>query len=116
LQALTALNEPIFVECAQALGLKTVREGGANDEERLVYVFRRCLSRPPTAEEKGVLLTLLQKQKQRFTASGAKPLELAVSDPAKPPTLPEGTTTADLAAWTVVARVLLNLDETVTKE
>jgi hypothetical protein len=116
LQALTALNEPIFVECAQALGLKTLREGGTTDEERLVYAFRRCLSRQPTAQEKEVLLTLLMKQKERFSKPGAKPLELAVADPSKPPALPKGATAADLAAWTVVGRVLLNLDETVTRE
>jgi hypothetical protein len=116
LQALTALNEPIFVECAQALGLKTLREGGTTDEERLVYAFRRCVSRQPTAEEKTLLLSLLKRQKERFTKPDARPLELAVADSMKPPTLPEGTSASDLAAWTVTARVLLNLDETVTRE
>lgn len=116
LQALTALNEPVFVECAQALGLKTLTEGGTTDEQRLTFAFRRCLSRPPTASEKDVLLGLLGKQKERFSKPDAKPLELAVADPAKPPELPAGHTHADLASWTVVARVLLNLDETVTRE
>ncbi len=116
LQALTALNEPVFVECAQALGLKTLREGGVTDEERLAYAFRRCLSRPPSPEEKQVLLSLLGKEKERFSKPDAKPLELATADPARPPSLPDGATAADLAAWTVVARVLLNLDETVTRE
>jgi mono/diheme cytochrome c family protein len=116
LQALTGLNEPVFVECAQALGLRTLQDGGKTDNERVVYAFRRCLTRTPTATETAELLSLVQKQRQRFTQPGAKPLDLAVADPAKPPKLPEGTTAADLAAWTVVARVLLNLDETITKE
>jgi hypothetical protein len=116
LQALTELNEPVFVECAQALGLRTLRDGGRTDAERLTYAVRRCLARRPTADESGELLGLLEKQRQRFARPGAKPLELAAPDPAHPPQLPDGATPADLAAWTVVSRVLLNLDETITKE
>jgi mono/diheme cytochrome c family protein len=109
LQALTALNEPVFLECAQALGRKALAEGGRTDGERLTYAFRRCVARKPTAEESAVLLNLLEKERQRFHATKAKPEELTGKPPA-------GAKAADLAAWTVVARVLLNLDETVTKE
>jgi hypothetical protein len=116
LQALTGLNEPIFMECAQALGLKTLREGGTTDADRVVYAFRRCLARKPTPDESAELLQLVAKQKQRFAQPDAKPMELAAPDPKNPMKLPDGTTPADLAAWTVVSRVLLNLDETVTKE
>ncbi len=116
LQALTTLNEPMFVECAQALALKTVRESGASDGERLDFAFRRCLSRAPRADEAAVLLELLERQVARFQAEGAQPWEFAAADPAAPPELPEGTTPADLAAWTAVARVVLNLDETITRE
>jgi mono/diheme cytochrome c family protein len=116
LQALTALNEPVFVECAQALGLRTLQEGGRTDGERVVYAFRRCLSRLPSESELGELLALVQKERQRFARPEAKPLELTGADPAHPPQLPEGVAAADLAAWTVVSRVLLNLDETITKE
>jgi hypothetical protein len=116
LQALTELNEPVFVECARALGLRTLREGGATDADRLTYAFRRCLTRPPSTEESAELLKLLEKERRHFAQPGTKPLELAAADPAHPPQLPKETTTADLAAWTVVSRVLLNLDETITKE
>jgi hypothetical protein len=116
LQALMTLNEPLFLECAQALALRTVREGGKTDAERVEYAFRRCVARRPSAEESAALLTLLDKQKQHFAAPGAKPWDLAAADPARPPALPEGTTPAQLAAWTVVSRVLLNLDETITRE
>jgi hypothetical protein len=102
LQALTGLNEPVFMECARALGQKALVEGGATDADRLTYAFRRCVARQPSAEESAELLSLLTKEKERFAKPGAK--------------LPDGVTTADGAAWTVVARVLLNLDETVTKE
>jgi mono/diheme cytochrome c family protein len=116
LAALTSLNEPAFVECAQALALKTLREGGSNDEERLSYAFRRCISRSPAAEEQSELLGFLRRQVLRFSEPGAKPWDVAAADPAKPPQLPPGVTPPQLAAWTALSRVLLNLDETVTKE
>ncbi len=116
LQALTTLNETVFLECARALALRTVKEGGKSDADRLTYAFRRCLSRTPTETESAALLGLFQRQTQRFSQEGAKPWEFAADNPKKPPTLPEGTTPAQLAAWTAVGRVLLNLDETITKE
>ena len=60
--------------------------------------------------------TLLKKQEQRFADGQPSPWELAANDPAKPSLLPPGATAAQLAAWTAVSRVLLNLDETITKE
>jgi hypothetical protein len=116
LQALMTLNEPVFLECARALALRALSDGGATDEERLVYAFRRCVARMPTTEEKAELLKLLSKQRERFTQSDAKPWELAANDPAHPPQLPKDASPAQAAAWTVVSRVLLNLDETITKE
>jgi hypothetical protein len=116
LQALMTLNEPVFLDCARALALHTLSEGGATDAERLVYAFRRCVARKPTAEEQTELLKLLSKQQERFARPEAKPWELAANDPAHPPALPQGVTPAQAAAWTVVARVLLNLDETISKE
>jgi hypothetical protein len=116
LQALMTLNEPVFVEAAQALALKTLREGGTGDEDRLAYAFRRCASRAPNEAERAVLLGLLATEQKRFGESGAKPMELLAADPAHAPKLPDGVTPSHAAAWTVVARVLLNLDETITKE
>jgi hypothetical protein len=116
LQALMTLNEPVFLECARALALRTLSDGGATDEDRIVYAFRRCVARMPTTGEKDELLKLLSKQRERFTRTDAKPWELAANDPAHPPELPMGASPAQAAAWTVVSRVLLNLDETITKE
>ncbi|MGD9645847.1 MAG: PSD1 and planctomycete cytochrome C domain-containing protein [Pirellulales bacterium] len=115
LQALTTLNEPLFVECARALALRTVREGGATDDERMTFAFRCCVARRPSDDEVALLTALLDKQTERFTADGARPWLLATSDPEHPPELPAGVTPAQLAGWTAVARVLLNLDETITK-
>jgi hypothetical protein len=116
LQALMTLNEPVSMECARALALRTLQEGGRTEPERVIYAFRRCLSRKPTSEEASELLALLGKIQERMARPGAKPWELAAENPSKPPRLPSGATPAQLAAWTAVSRVLLNLDETITKE
>ncbi len=104
------------MDCARALALRTLSDGGKTDAERIAYAFRRCLARTPTIEEKTDLLNLLRKQEERFARPEAKPWELAANDPAHPPHLPTNTTPAQAAAWTVVSRVLLNLDETIAKE
>jgi hypothetical protein len=116
LQALVSLNEPIFVECAQALARKALEEGGRTDAERLTYAFRRALARPPTGEEKRELLSLLHRQRERIADGWVSPNEVATGRNEVPAQLPAGASPAQLAAYTVVARVLLNLDETITKE
>ncbi len=113
LQALTTLNEPMFLETARALALKTVREGGTTDAARLRFAFRRVVSRTPSEKEADMLLTLLAKQTKKYAANA---WELAADDPKNPPALPAGVTPAQLAGWTTVSRVLLNLDEAITKE
>jgi hypothetical protein len=115
LQALTLLNETLFVECARALALRTLREGGGDNAARLAYAFRRCLGRLPTQPEAEILLGLLSRQTARFASGELKAWEFAAENPEQPPELPPGVTAADLAGWTVVSRVLLNLDETLTK-
>lgn len=116
LQALTTLNEPLFMEAAQALALKTLREGGRSSEARMRYAFRRCVGRKPDALEFKALLNLLYKQNSRFAKDPETAWKLASSVPDQKPDLPKGTTAGNLAAWTAVARVLLNMDETITKE
>ena len=116
LQALTALNEPLFMEAAQALALKTLQEGGSSDLERVTFAFRRCLARRPEAEEIRELLSLLQKQTVRLSQGWISPWGIAGIDEKRRPELPEGATPVQLAAWTTVSRLLLNLDETITKE
>ena len=116
LQALATLNEPLFLECARSLAFKTLEEGGASDWDKLSFAFRRCTSRAIEQAEAGVLLVLLGKELARFGAADATPWELAANDPSKPPSLPAGTTPAQAAAWTAVCRVMLNLDEAITKE
>lgn len=116
LQALTTLNEPLFVESAQALAARALKEGGATDRERVGYAFRLCTGRTPSPAETDVLLKLLAKEDRRLADGWLSAGDLAGLN-AKPATaLPAAATPRQLADWTVVARVLLNLDETITKE
>jgi hypothetical protein len=116
LQALTSLNETIFVECAQTLARETLAHGGPSDADRVTYAFRRALSRPPAEDERQTLLALLARQRQRFADGWVNPSEVATGRNQTPAALPPGVTPTQLAAYTVVSRVLLNLDETITKE
>ncbi len=116
LQALTTLNEPLFLECARALALKVLRDGGTRPEQQLNYAFRRCLSRSPTPEEEATLLALYRKETKRFAEQQTAAAEFTHDDPKNAVALPAGATREQLAAWTAVSRVLLNLDETITKE
>jgi hypothetical protein len=116
LQALTTLNEPIFMECARALALQTVRDGGTDSSARLTYAFRRCLARRPSQAELASLLSLLQTEEKRLSRPNAKPADLALTDPKQLALLPKGISVRQLGAWTALSRVLLNLDETITKE
>jgi hypothetical protein len=112
-QALTTLNEPLFLECARGLARA---EWARPDAEGIGDAFRRCTGRQPTEDESRILLTFLAKQERKFAAAGARPWDLAADDPTQPPVLPPGVTPAKAAAWTALARLLLNLDETVTRE
>jgi mono/diheme cytochrome c family protein len=116
LQALTTLNETLFLEAARALALKAVKEGGATDEQRVTFAFRRVLARTPGATEVKELLALKNRQLERFAAGESNPWNLATNDPDKSFALPKGVRMEELAAWTAVSRVLLNLDEAITKE
>ena len=115
MQALTSLNEVVFMECAQALAARTL-EHGETDRERISYAFRRCLARSPTPGELAKLESLLQREKDYIGEGWVNASELATGKTELPKKLPKGTSPTQLAAYTVVSRVLLNLDETITKE
>jgi hypothetical protein len=116
LQALTTLNETLFVESAQSLGRRMLAEGGKSDGERIAYGFRLCTSRVPTDDERGELLALLERTENRIAEGWISPWLIATGKAEKPAELPPGVTPAELGAYAVAARVMLNLDETITKE
>jgi mono/diheme cytochrome c family protein len=112
LQALVTLNDPVYVEAAQALARRMATEGGSNPAERVRFGFRLCLARPPQAAEAARLLALYEHIRARFESAPQEAVRLA-TDPLGP--APPELNVAELAAWTVVAGVLLNLDETLMK-
>jgi hypothetical protein len=116
LAALTGLNELIFIEAAQAMALRILKEGGQDDADRARYAFRLCTARWPSPAERDEMLALLKSRRQRLAEGWLDIREVATGDPTKLPALPPHTTPQDAAAWTLVARVLLNLDETVNKQ
>lgn len=116
LQALTTLNEDLFVEAARALGDQVIRQGGESDESRLNYAFKRCLSREPAGEERALMVELRDKQRSHYADKTDEAWKFLGHDKPAPDKLPKGLSLAETAAWTAVSRVLLNLDETMTKE
>jgi hypothetical protein len=104
LQALTLLNGPTFVEVTRALGRLTA-ERRTSESEKVRFLFRRCLTRPPDGEEVEMLLRFYRTQQRRLMD---KERAEALAGP--------GPDVRERAAWTAIARVLLNLDETIVKE
>lgn len=111
-QALVLLNDPTYVEAARAFAERIVKEGGASVLDRLRFAFETAVSRRPTDEEAWLLADLLVKQTRRYARDkpSAEKL-LAVGD--KP--APKEIDPAELAAWTSVARTILNLHETIMR-
>ncbi len=112
LQALVTLNDPVFVECAQGLARRILREGGDNSVARAGWAVSEAVGRRATAAEAERLAALYDQSRRELAADPAKALALAT----KPiGALPDGVDPLDAAAWTVVANVVLNLDETLSK-
>lgn len=107
LQALVTLNEPMFLECARSLAVKASHHAATqSDEAAIRHAFVACTSRYPNQEELAVLTDLLNQQRTRMgdQIDTARKLAAIETDAA-----------SELAAWVVVCRVILNLDETITK-
>jgi hypothetical protein len=112
MQALTLLNEPVFMDCAIALARRTLEETAGDDEARVSHAFRLAVSRPPERDERAALVSLLNKQRQRYARGELDPRALFSKD--IPP--PIGASFAEWASLSVVSRVILDLDETISKE
>jgi hypothetical protein len=108
LQALVTLNDPVYVEAAQALARRIAREGGPAPADKVRYGFRLCLARSPSDAETERLVQLYEKSRERFARQPKEALKLATEPLGL---MPSGTDTAQMAAWTAVGNVLLNLDE-----
>jgi hypothetical protein len=115
LSALTSLNEPIFVESAQALALRILWEGGTTPADRTRYGYLLTTGRPANTDEIEAVKDLLASQELRLAEGWLDIRQIAFPDPDSLPDLPPGVIPRDVANWAIVARVLLNLDETITK-
>jgi hypothetical protein len=111
LQALVTLNDPVYVEAAQALARRIVKEANT-DADRAVRGFRLVVSRPPSDAERDAIVALYQDAKANLDGKPEEATKLA-TDPLGP--LPDGMDPVELAAWTTVGNVLLNLDEALMK-
>jgi len=111
-QALVLLNDPTYVEAARAFAARILGEGGASPEERLNWAFQEALQRKPRAEEVKTLLTVLDKNRTVYQAD-ATAAEAVLKSGQAP--VPAPIDKVELAAWMHVARVLLNLHESITR-
>jgi Protein of unknown function (DUF1553) len=112
LQALATLNDKSFVDCAGALARRMMIEAKGNDKERAIHGFRLCVARTPTDAELEHLLRLYKESLAKYQQDAGAAKAMAKGSLSEPP---KELDPAELAAWTVVANVLLNLDETITK-
>ncbi len=117
LQALTIWNDPVFVECAQALGRRIMAENPAGDDplqtitRRVHFALLVCLSRPATPQEQEALVGYYLDQQKLLAARPEAAQQIVGSLPVS-----DGTEMAELAAWVVLGRVVLNLDEFISRE
>jgi hypothetical protein len=112
LQALTLMNDPVYVEAALHLAARVLTERpNASPDERVSYAFRLAVARPPRLPELATLRHLLDEQRQTMQANPKQADELVKGFP-----LPKRVSAEQLASWYAVAAALLNLDETISKE
>ena len=110
LQALTTLNNETFVEASRALARRALLAGAADDEERLALVLRWCIVRPPARDELAAFGELLEVSRQWYIENASQAPE------AIGPYQPDGVPPEEAAAWLATVRMMINLDEFLTRE
>ncbi len=113
LQALVLMNDVQYVEAARRLAERAMTESGASPTERAAYAFRLAAARQPAADELGVLVKVFQEQLAAYQADKDAAAKLVAVGQSK---RNESLDASELAAWTMTANLILNLDESVTKE
>jgi hypothetical protein len=112
LQALQLMNDVQHVEAARALAERTLTEGGPTTDERIAFLYRTLLARPPGADELRLVTANLARQRALYRADPAAARKLVAAGESKP----RGVAPVDeTAAWTMVVNLLLNLDETLNR-
>ena len=115
LASLVSMNEPVFVAASRGLALRILAEGGTTDASRVDYAYRLCTGRAVRSQEQEVVLSLLESRRRELAQKPASAREMLLDDQDRLPAQVSETGIVEGAAWMVVARVLLNLDETLTK-
>lgn len=110
--ALALLNDPTYVECARALAVRMLREGGEDDRAKLIWGWTECTSRAPSDAESAVAAELLSESRRQYADDEKSAAALAKVGLLK---WPDDLPIQELAAWTTVARALLNLHESVSR-
>ncbi len=111
LQSLTMANDQAFFECAQAMAGRVLAAPMNDDASRLAHAFRLCMSRGPSGSEASILSEVLDSERKTMAADPATADALVSKE-----TCPDESMRRERAAWTSVCRVLLNLDEMITRE
>ena len=111
-QALALLNDPTYVEAARVFAGRIVKEGGADNVQRISWAYRQALGRAPRADELTVTTALFAKHLALYTNDSAAAEKLVKAGLAP---VAKDVNVSELAAWTSVARVILNLHETITR-
>jgi hypothetical protein len=111
-QALVLLNDPTYVEAARAFAARILTSGGPDDHSRLTWAWRQALQRDPQDDERQIVLAVLEKHRREYAAepdAARQVLQVGFAP------VPQELDAIELAAWTSVARVILNLHETITR-
>jgi hypothetical protein len=111
------LNDPVYVEASQALARRLVSEAGPTPADRAAYGLQLCLCRPAEPAQVTVLTQLFDSELAHYRqdAAAAEAMATQPLGPLPPGSQPNGLEMAELAAWTVVSNVLLNLDGVLNK-
>ena len=110
LQSLTLANDTTFVEFARGMAVRVLASSSSDDSQRLILACELCLSREPGSAELSRLRDYLREQRDRFAADAQSAAAFA------PASLPAQISTVEAATWTALSRVLMNLDEFITRE
>jgi hypothetical protein len=112
LAALVLLHDPTFIEAARAFATRIMRSGGDTTEQRMTFAYRQALCRSPDAEEQQALAVLLSRSEEQYAAApdDAERLLAVGLTP-----IPVDLNHSQLASWTIVARAIMNLSETLTR-
>ena len=111
-QALVLLNDPTYVEASRAFAARILGECDASTEERVAWAWQQALQRNPTSEERDLVVKLLAKHRDEYRRNPQR-AEMLLRVGIRPD--PASIDPVELAAWTHIARVILNLHETITR-